>query len=46
MNVEYQLGNEVKMKITFATDLEEDLEEDLAEIAKDRRKFARYLSAI
>ena len=42
MNVEYQLGNEVKMKITFAT----DLEEDLAEIAKDRRKFARYLSAI
>ena len=41
MNLEYQLGNnEVKMKITFAT----DLEGDPAEIAKERGKFARYLS--
>ena len=41
MNLEYQLGNnEVKMKITFAT----DLEGDPAEIAKERGKLARYLS--
>ena len=41
-NVEYKLDNEVKMKITFAT----DLEVDPVEITKERRKFAGYPSAI
>ena len=42
MNVEYQLDNEVKMEIIFATDLEGDSEE----ITEERQKFAGYLSAI
>ena len=41
-NVEYKLDNKVKMKITFAT----DLEVDPVEITKERRKFAGYPSAI
>ena len=42
MNLEYQLDNEVKMKLTFAA----DLEWNLVEIAEERRKFAGYPSAI
>ena len=42
MNLEYQLDNEVKMKLTFAA----DLEWNLVEIAEERGKFAGYPSAI
>ena len=42
MNVEYPLKNEVKMKITFAT----DLEGDPAEIAKERWKLAECPSVM